>query len=79
MEERLLKGEIHRFKNAADDTVGMDASIVVENGNIIVDFTRPVELVGMNVSEAKALVVGLVQAIAHIELIDPPIVKANLN
>ena len=54
--------QVHRLKNADDDTEGLDANITVQNGRVIVDLSRPVRYVQLDDQDLHRMIMSLVMA-----------------
>ena len=60
--EAMAKGEIHHVRRAADDKEGIQPGIFAENGNLILDFGKPIQYLGMTKDESQAFITGLMMA-----------------
>lgn len=54
--------QVYRLKNAEDDTEGLDASITVENGKLLLNLSKPVQWVSLDSNDAHRMIASLIEA-----------------
>lgn len=58
----MIEQKVHRIKNAEEDTEGLDAVITVENRKIMIDFTKPIQFLELDDTDAHRMIASLVMA-----------------
>lgn len=58
----VIVEQVYRLKNSEDDTEGLDAKLTVENGQLLLDLSKPVRWLSLNAEDSQRFIAALLTA-----------------